>query len=95
MLQIATQNQSAAQQDFDPQYKFRQVFEHLYATWTQDYNIHRDVSIDETIVGFKGRHVLVNYIKIKKNIISGGQKSTTLLIRKLVMFIRQCITQLE
>jgi predicted metal-dependent RNase len=67
MLQIATQNQSAAQQDIDPQYKFRQVLEHLNATWTQDYNIHRDVSIDETIVGFKGRHVLGNYIKIKKH----------------------------
>jgi hypothetical protein len=29
--------------------------------------LHRDISIDETIVGFKGRHVLVNYIKIKKH----------------------------
>jgi hypothetical protein len=65
MLLIATQNQSAAQQDIDPQYKFRQVLEHLNATWTQDYNLHRDVSIDETIVSSKERHVLVNYIKIK------------------------------
>ena len=27
----------------------------------------RDISIDQTIVGFKGRHVLVNYIRIKKH----------------------------
>ena len=52
---------------YDPQYKFRQVLEHLNATWAQEYNLHCDISIDEIIVGFKGRHVLVNYIKIKKH----------------------------
>ena len=52
---------------YDPQYKFRLVLEHLNATWAQEFNLSRDISIDETIVGFKGRHVLVNYIKIKKH----------------------------
>ena len=32
-----------------------------------EYNLHRDICIDESIVGFKGRHVLVNYIRIKKH----------------------------
>jgi hypothetical protein len=80
---------------YDPQYKFRQVLEHLNATGTQDYNLHRDVSIDKTIIWFQSETCFGKLYQNQKNTISGGQKSTTLLIRKLVMFIRQCITQLE
>ena len=36
-------------------------------TWSREYQLHRDISIDESIVGFKGRHVLVNYMRIKKH----------------------------
>ena len=45
---------------YDPTYKFRQILEFFNKTWTIEYNLHR-------IVGFKGRHVLVNYIRIKKH----------------------------
>lgn len=53
--------------DYDPQYKFHKVLDHFNATWTREYNLTSCISIDESIVGFKGRHVLVNYIRIKKH----------------------------
>ena len=53
--------------NYDPQYKFKHVLEHLNITWAREFQLSRDISIDETIVGFKGRHKLVNYIKIKKH----------------------------
>jgi hypothetical protein len=59
---------------YDPQYKFRQVLEHLNATGTQDYNLHRDVSIDKTIIWFQSETFLVNYIKIKKTPSVGGKR---------------------
>lgn len=52
---------------YDPTYKFKQILEFLNTTWSREYQLHRDISIDESIVGFKGRHVLVNYIRIKKH----------------------------
>lgn len=51
----------------DPTYKFKFVLDHLNQRWSDEYNLSRDISIDETIVGFKGRHTLVNYIRIKKH----------------------------
>ena len=56
-----------APEEPDQIYKFRSVLEHLNKKWAAEYNLGRDVSIDETIVGFKGRHTLVNYIRIKKH----------------------------
>ena len=52
---------------YDPTYKFRSVLNHLNESWAREYNLHEDISIDESIVGFKGRHMLVNYIRIKKH----------------------------
>lgn len=58
---------------YDPQYKFRQVLEHLNATWTQVYNLHRDDSIHETITGFKARHFFGKLYQNKKTISVGGK----------------------
>ena len=52
---------------YDPTYKFRHIVEFFNKTWAHEYNLHHDISIDESIVRFKGRHVLVNYIRIKKH----------------------------
>ena len=53
--------------NYDQLYKFRPVLDHFNAAWAREFNLGREVSIDETIVGFKGRHSLVNYIRIKKH----------------------------
>ncbi|XP_064597858.1 piggyBac transposable element-derived protein 4-like [Liolophura sinensis] len=53
--------------DYDPQYKFRPVLNFLNESWAREYDLGPVISIDETIVGFKGRHTLVNYIRIKKH----------------------------
>ena len=63
----SAQEEKRGTPNYDPQYKFLQVLEHFTATWAEEYSLGRDISIDETIVGFKGRHVLVNYIRIKKH----------------------------
>ena len=52
---------------YDPQYKFRHVLDHLNASWERKYNLSCCISIDETILGFKGHHTLINYIRIKKH----------------------------
>ena len=52
---------------YDPTYKFKQLLEFFNRTWSREYQLHRDISIDKSIVGFKGGHVLVNYIQIKKH----------------------------
>lgn len=51
----------------DQIYKFRTVLEHFNKKWSAEYRLARDLAIDESIVGFKGRHSLVNYIRIKKH----------------------------
>ncbi|XP_067939871.1 piggyBac transposable element-derived protein 4-like [Watersipora subatra] len=51
----------------DQIYKFRPMFDHLNATWSQQYKPPCTISIDESIVGFKGHHNLVKYIRIKKH----------------------------
>ncbi|XP_067947266.1 piggyBac transposable element-derived protein 4-like [Watersipora subatra] len=53
--------------EHDQIYKFRPVFDHLNATWSQQYKLPCTISIDESIDGFKGRHNLVKYIRIKKH----------------------------
>jgi hypothetical protein len=52
---------------YDLTYKFRNVLQHFNATWAKEFELGQNISIDETIVGFKGRHHLVNYIRIKKH----------------------------
>ena len=52
---------------YDPTYKFKEVLEFFNRTWFCEYQLHRGISIDESIVEFKCRHVLVNYIQIKKH----------------------------
>ena len=52
---------------YDPTYRFKQVLEFFNRTWSREYQLHRDIYIDKSIVGFKGRHVLVNYIRRKKH----------------------------
>ena len=54
-------------QNFDQTYKFRPVLDHFNTTWARGYQLSSGISIDESIVGFKGRHSLVNYIRIKKH----------------------------
>ncbi|XP_067950223.1 piggyBac transposable element-derived protein 4-like [Watersipora subatra] len=51
----------------DPLHKFRPVLEMFNNNFASNYNLARDVSIDESLAGFKGRHMMVNYIKIKKH----------------------------
>lgn len=53
--------------NYDEIYKFRSVLEHLCSTWAREYRLGPKISIDESIVGFKGRHQLVKYIRIKKH----------------------------
>lgn len=53
--------------EYDIIYKFRPVLEHLVGAWAREYKLGAIISIDESIVGFKGRHKLVNYIRIKKH----------------------------
>ncbi|XP_067945031.1 piggyBac transposable element-derived protein 4-like [Watersipora subatra] len=53
--------------EYDQLYKFRPVLEHLNKAWQKEFNLGHVLSIDESIVGFKGRHPLVNYIRIKKH----------------------------
>ncbi|CAB4027539.1 Hypothetical predicted protein [Paramuricea clavata] len=53
--------------NYDLTYKFRNVLQHFNSTWAREFELGQNISIDESIVGFKGRHHLVNYIKIKKH----------------------------
>ncbi|XP_067943320.1 piggyBac transposable element-derived protein 4-like [Watersipora subatra] len=53
--------------EYDQLYKFRAVLEHLNKAWQKEFTLGHIPSIDESIVGFKGRHPLVNYIRIKKH----------------------------
>lgn len=53
--------------EYDPTYKFRSVLDHFCTTWAREYKLGETISIDESIVGFKGRHSLVKYIRIKKH----------------------------
>lgn len=53
--------------DYDPLYKFRDVFEIINKNFQEAYALGQDISIDESIIGFKGRHILVQYTKIKKH----------------------------
>lgn len=43
------------------------VLDHFNKTWKLNYNLAKIISIDESVVGFKSRHMLVKYIRIKKH----------------------------
>jgi hypothetical protein len=53
--------------DYSPCYKFEKVLSHLNRTWYKEYIPDQNISIDESLVPFKGRHDLVNYNRMKKH----------------------------
>lgn len=50
----------------DPAHKIRLVLDLINNTFSHHYGLGRDVIIDESIVGFKGRNSLVQYMPAKK-----------------------------
>ena len=52
---------------YDPLYKFRDVLTIVNENFQKSYRLDQDISIDDSIIGFKGRHVSIQYIKIKKH----------------------------
>jgi hypothetical protein len=50
----------------DPAHKIRLVLDLINNTFSHHYGLDRDVIIDESIVGFKGRNSLVQYMPAKK-----------------------------
>jgi hypothetical protein len=53
--------------EYDPGYKIRPVFDILNNTFDRKYNLGRDLMVDESMVGFKGRTNLVQYMPGKKS----------------------------
>lgn len=51
--------------DFDPGYKIRELSVKLVQKWQNKYQPHREISVDETLVPFKGRTKLLQYIPSK------------------------------
>ncbi|XP_069128864.1 piggyBac transposable element-derived protein 4-like [Argopecten irradians] len=54
------------QEGHDPCHKFRPVLDLFNQTFKMRYNAARDLTIDESMVGFKGRHDIVQYLPAKK-----------------------------
>ncbi|VDI63937.1 Hypothetical predicted protein [Mytilus galloprovincialis] len=52
---------------YDPGHKIRPIFDILNNTFHTKYNLARDLTVDESMVGFKGRHNLVQYMPGKKS----------------------------
>jgi hypothetical protein len=53
--------------EYDPGYKIRPVFDILNNTFDRKYNLGRDLTVDKSMVGFKGRTNLVQYMPGKKS----------------------------
>lgn len=51
--------------EYDRICKFRPVLEYFNRTWSKQYKLGCEVSIDESIVGFKRRHSLLNCMHIR------------------------------
>ena len=49
----------------DPIFKLRSFLEPLIANFQQSYTLHRELSIDEAMVGFKGRLAFIQYLPKK------------------------------
>lgn len=52
---------------YDPTYKFKTVLAHCNESWQREWNLGQNVCIDESIVGHKGHHKLICFIRIKKH----------------------------
>lgn len=52
---------------FNPCYKFQKVLDHFNEKWQAEWHLNKNISIDESIVGHKGKHELKVYIRIKKH----------------------------
>ncbi|KAJ8322435.1 hypothetical protein KUTeg_000009 [Tegillarca granosa] len=55
------------QEGYDPIHKIRPVLNLLNETFSHHYRLGRDVTVDESLVGFKGRNHLVQYMPAKKS----------------------------
>ena len=49
----------------DPIFKLRPFLEPLIANFQQSFTLHRELSIDEAMVGFKGRLAFIQYLPKK------------------------------
>ena len=49
----------------DPLYKLRPFLTPLIANFQQSYTLHREVSVDESMIGFKGRLGFIQYMPKK------------------------------
>ena len=55
------------QEGHDHAHKIRPVLDLLNNTFKDNYELARDITVDESMVGFKGRHHLVQYMPGKKS----------------------------
>ncbi|KAK3104018.1 hypothetical protein FSP39_023714 [Pinctada imbricata] len=55
------------QDGYDPCHKFRPVLDLVNKTFPKAYNLARDLTVDESMVGFKGRNDIVQYVPAKKS----------------------------
>ena len=49
----------------DPLYKLRPLLDPLIANFQASYTLHRELSVDEAMVGFKGRLFFIQYLPKK------------------------------
>lgn len=54
-------------ENYDPSHKFRPILDLLNDTFPKAYDLARDLTIDESMVGFKGRNDIVQYVPAKKS----------------------------
>ncbi|VDI38394.1 Hypothetical predicted protein [Mytilus galloprovincialis] len=69
-LHINNNNQTALPRDhpqYDPMHKVRPAIDVCNTAFRKNYRLGRDICVDERIVGFKGRHNIVQYISKKKS----------------------------
>ena len=62
-----TQAAPTGSPEYDPGYKIRPVFDISNNTFDRKYNLGRDLMVDESMVGFKGKTNLVQYMLGKKS----------------------------
>lgn len=55
------------EENYDPSHKFRPIIDLLNETFPKAYDLARDLTIDESMVGFKGRNDIVQYVPAKKS----------------------------
>ena len=60
----------------DPLFKLRPFLEPLIANFQASYSLHRELSVDEAMVGFKGRLAFIQYLPKKPT--KWGMKSYVL-----------------